>query len=450
MMKKGGMMKHVTTSPLDVTLHGSLDFQLGARSQPSKYTKNAGDNAVAPQKIGVSKHNNNLAFDTEGLVTLKAKGQHKELDYGANMTLTSYLISSNSNKYRKDTTYIYMHDKDMGCLELGNKEGASEMMMPTASDVAAATGGIAGDWYKYVRTTTFQPNVPNVPTGNMNTLVTPDSFYAGSGSLLDNGTGVSSNLEKTRKVTYYTPELKNTGIRFGISYIPDSQNASFFNDIANNNTTNAASVFPNNNIADSGIAKGYQNGVVAGLSWKHSMNKDNHFKAAITGEYATLAKSLKSNYSNLGTVGVGASYMYKDFSFAGSYVYVGKSGLRKDTTEALTAPYPTNGAVGQKVKKNNFIATLGAAYKVDSKTRVSLTSLFSSKSKNTFWDISLGAQYKLAPGLMPYAEITWFQMRQKYSNVANKNKADDTALPFAQLSSKNRGAAFILGAKVQF
>jgi hypothetical protein len=394
-----------TQSKMHINVSGVIDFQAGSRSQASKYT----------QKVGVSKYNRNVAFDSEGSVTIEGKGKtEKGLVYGGNVTIMSYLFSSKQNKYIKDSTYIYMDDKDMGRIELGNREGASEMMLPTASSVAAATGGIDGDWYKYVK------------------LAPGDNFYAGSGSLLDKGTGFSSNIERARKATYYTPELKDTGIRFGVSYIPDSENRSFFDGTDVGSTD---SQFPNNSTINSTQDKGYENGVVAGLTWDHDMNKDNHCKIAIVGEHANLASGLKSDYHKLGTIGLGASHMYKDFSVAASYVYLGKSGLRKDPT-----------ATNEKVKKNNFIATLGVAYKIDNRTKVSLTGLMSEKSKNKFYNTSLGVQYKLAPGLMPYAEVSYFTMKQKYTNVARKGNT----LNFAKVSAKNRGAAFIIGTKVQF
>jgi predicted porin len=400
-------------SPLNVKVDGILDAQAGFRSQNSKYVKNEDGN-----KIGVSKYNKDLGFDTEGRVNIKAKGKtQKGLLYGANIGLdlnlktphekgTEGIKPKSSSSLMKRRTFIYLQDKDMGRLELGNREGASEAMLPTAEYVAAATGGIGGDWYKYVVTTNSKASSGAFDANN---------FYMGAGSLLDNGTGASSIALKSRKITYYTPEIKDTGLRFGISYIPDSENS-----IAS---------YPNISVVDATKDKGYKNGFVGGLDWKYKIDKDNTFKLAVVGEYATLPKEIKAKYEKAQTVGAGLTHTYKDFSSAISYNYLGKSGLVKNAKI--------------KPKKDNYVATLGFAYDIDKKTKVSLTGLMSEKWKNKFYNVSLGAEYQLAPGLLPYAEVSFFEMKQKYKDVSSVPSDKDA-------KAKNKGTAFIIGTKVAF
>ena len=424
--KKKMLKKEVHAhSPIHVNVSGVLDAQAGFRSQSSKHVKNA-----AGEKIGVTKYNKDVGFDTEGRINVEAKGKtQKGLLYGANIgvdvnvsdSLDSEINGKKSSSLMKRRTFVYLEDKDMGRLELGNREGASETMLPTAEGVAVATGGIGGDWYKYVQTDTV------VHTGLTET-VTANNFYMGAGSLLDNGTDMSSTSQKSRKVTYYTPKIKDTGLGFGISYIPDSKN-------------NVAS-YPNNgesNVPDAKKGdKGYKNGFVAAIDWQYKINKDNTFKMAVVGERGELPKTLKSSFHKAQTVGVGATHMYKDFSGVISYNYLGKSGLQKGGTE--------------KVKKQNYVATLGFAYDIDHKTKVSLTGLMSEKWKNKFYNISLGAQYQLAPGLLPYAEVSFFDMKQKYNYVSKNGGTSDSPAsnPAAPAKGKNKGTSFIIGTKVAF
>jgi hypothetical protein len=434
--KKKMLKKEVHAhSPIHVNVSGVLDAQAGFRSQSSKHVKNA-----AGEKIGVTKYNKDVGFDTEGRINVEAKGKtQKGLLYGANIgvdvnvsdSLDSEINGKKSSSLMKRRTFVYLEDKDMGRLELGNREGASETMLPTAEGVAVATGGIGGDWYKYVQTST----VPRTD-GSFTETVTTNNFYMGAGSLLDNGTDMSSTSQKSRKVTYYTPKIKDTGLGFGISYIPDSKN-------------NVAS-YPNNGVSALNVGnvpdakkgdKGYKNGFVAAIDWQYKINKDNTFKMAVVGERGELPKTLKSSFHKAQTVGVGATHMYKDFSGVISYNYLGKSGLQKGGTE--------------KVKKNNYVATLGFAYDIDHKTKVSLTGLMSEKWKNKFYNISLGAQYQLAPGLLPYAEVSFFDMKQKYNYVSDgatydsASKKWNTNLP-AAAKGKNKGTSFIIGTKVAF
>ena len=391
---------------------------------------------AAGEKIGVTKYNKDVGFDTEGRINVEAKGKtQKGLLYGANIgvdvnvsdSLDSEVNGKKSSSLMKRRTFVYLEDKDMGRLELGNREGASETMLPTAEGVAVATGGIGGDWYKYVQTST----VPRTD-GSFTETVTTNNFYMGAGSLLDNGTDMSSTSQKSRKVTYYTPKIKDTGLGFGISYIPDSENN--VGSYPNKKTVLGSPSVPDAAKGD----KGYKNGFVAAIDWQYKINKDNTFKMAVVGERGELPKTLKSSFHKAQTVGVGATHMYKDFSGVISYNYLGKSGLQKGGTE--------------KVKKNNYVATLGFAYDIDHKTKVSLTGLMSEKWKNKFYNISLGAQYQLAPGLLPYAEVSFFDMKQKYNYVSNNgtDSSGGTAKAAKAAKGKNKGTSFIIGTKVAF
>jgi len=98
---------------------------------------------------------------------------------------------------------------------------------------------------------------------------------------------------------------------------------------------------------------------------------------------------------------VGAQYSYKDFSVAASYGNQGKSGLSKN-------PIPA-GSVGLK---GGSFWTAGAAY-VQGPIGASITYMNSQLNRNKFNLVSLGMDYKLAPGLLPYFEVSYFTMKQK-------------------------------------
>jgi hypothetical protein len=423
-------------------IDGLLDVQAGFRSQPRRFLidQNGG-------RVGVSKFNRDVAFDTAGALTVEGKGKtDKGLEYGARVSaLTTMLSVQNNRFFRNHQAVLYMNDMDMGRLELGNDFGAFEAMLPTADRVAAATGGIAGDWYKYVQTSSPFSNLNALPAQQAaapaGTVTTSGDFYAGPGSFLDNGTLVAADIQKAPKATYYTPKLKDTGLRFGISYIPDTDHSAPLSVVRYGNANNRIlpvmqSVRP--------FDKGFQNGLQAAIEWKHKFDKDQRCKSAIVGETASLPSAIRSQYNRVGVLGIGASHMYKDFSAAISYVNLGRSGLVRTTADD-----------GRRVGRNNYIATLGLSYMFDNKTKVSVTGLMSEKARNRFSNVSVGAEYKLAQGLMPYAELTYFQMRQNYINVdranvqANNNAGFITA-PFTRRSGKNRGAAFIIGTRVQF
>jgi predicted porin len=57
---------------------------------------------------------------------------------------------------------------------------------------------------------------------------------------------------------------------------------------------------------------------------------------------------------------------------------------------------------------------------------------FSDRSYNKFTNLSLGAEYKLAPGLLPYAEASFFRMK-------------DSIAP-----TNNNGAIYLTGLRLTF
>jgi hypothetical protein len=431
-------------TPMHLHIDGLFDVQAGFRSQPRRnlLASSTGD------RVGVSKFNRDVAFDAAGALTVEGKGKtEKGLEYGARVSaLTTALSVQNNRFFRNHQAVLYMNDMDMGRLELGNDFGAFEAMLPTADRVAAATGGIAGDWYKYVQTSSPSSNDAALPGNQVSTSVpgtvtTSGDFYAGPGSFLDNGTLVAADIQKAIKATYYTPKLKDTGLRFGISYIPDTDHSAPLSVVRYGNANNR--LLPvRQSVQD--FDKGFQNGIQAAIEWKHKLNKDNKCKIAIVGERADLPRQISSRYNRVGTIGVGASHMYKDFSVAASYVHLGRSGLVRTTATGD----------GSRVGRNNYIATLGFGYMFDNKTKVSVTGLMSEKARNRFHNISFGAEYKLAQGLMPYAELTYFEMSQRYRNVdriaVNNGTPTPTTATFTRENGKNRGAAFIIGTRVQF
>jgi hypothetical protein len=72
----------------------------------------------------------------------------------------------------------------------------------------------------------------------------------------------------------------------------------------------------------------------------------------------------------------------------------------------------------------------------------------STLNKNTLNLISLGLDYQVAPGLLPYAEVTYFTAKGK-----NTYTAPTAVVPAATNTAgayKNKGTAFILGTKLMF
>ena len=224
--------------------------------------------------------------------------------------------------------------------------------------------------------------------------------YGNVGGGLHNNTGDHSE-ENLNKVTYYTPRF--VGVQLGLSYLPDQVNR----------------------------GQGAGTGVVdrtdynAGMSrniFAGGINYDNKFgdvgvTAAATGEYG---KAQLNTYESLKAWNAGLKVSYMGFSLAGGYGDWGKSNtLKADNSKStnywdIGAAYEY-GPFGVSVTYLKSQVDCGTAL-----TGSGINSDCAAAGKNKFDDISTGVDYKLAPGLTPYAEVTWY--KENAVTAANDNK----------------------------
>lgn len=359
-----------------ITVGGFTDWQVGIMS----------DDQDANQRSQAFFNDTEINFNVDG----KADNG---LGYGAVIVLEADVTNDfDAQGTNAAVTYIYM-DGSWGRVELGSNIAPSGTMKVDAASIARATGGIDGDWYRYAN---------NTP-GNL-FVITPDlpMAYGAHGA---GGFGLE-NQENTNKVNYYTPVWN--GFQAGISYAP--------------------------NDADSGqtIARANGNTVVTGRALGNGLSRvENVFTGALSYEGAwdqvgiNLAATAErgdaelTGYEDLFAWNAGAKVTYMGFSFAGSYGDWGDSMTLKTANLGDTDYW-----------------TLGGAYEFGP-YGVSVTYLDSSydvagTADNDFDILSIGADYQLAPGLTPYAEISFYDM------------------DVATAAQDNDGHVFILGTQLNF
>jgi predicted porin len=409
----------IDSEGLSVSVGGSLEVQAGARSQKKVYTltEDLNGNSYAQ---GITPGNKNVGFDTVAGIHASVKNKTAEgTTYGAQVGILATTQSQQSaGRSSLDRTFLFVQNDDMGRFEAGSNDGVASTMRTGADSIARATGGIDGDWYHYVVLT----NLNN--SNDLNFIQSPTTYltnYQDSGSQIFNGD------EKSRKINYYTPIYN--GFQAGLTYVPDARNSGQDN-------------------IDTLNRKGYiqptaKNAISGGLSWTGNFDNNQSLKVSVVGETSNTAltaydKAKGYKYYNAKSGIVGAEYGYEDFSIAASYGNQGKSGFVKNVP-------------GVSLKGGNFW-TLGAAY-VQGPVGASLTYMNSTLNKNKFNLISLGLDYQVAPGLLPYAEVTYFTAKGKnnYTAPAAATATAKAINPSNIASSyKNKGTAFILGTKLTF
>jgi predicted porin len=352
-----------------VTLGGYSDFQVGVVSEDFDTAERSS------------------AFRSDNVLTFRVDGKSDAgLGYGAFIELHADV--SQDSQDAKDSggsarrTYMYL-DGNWGRLQYGSDFGVTKTMKIDASSIARASGGIDGDFKLFQIVDTSSP---------VQVIGTPDL-------LLDYGSGQLGNrsTENINKVSYYSPAF--AGFSAGASFLFDTEGTS------RGQTLNRSD-------DDSSQAENV---------WLGALRYAGEFSgfkvaAAATGEWGNAEVA---GVQDLRTWNVGAQVGYMGFSVAGSYGTWGDS-LR--SSSALD---------------DSDYWTLGAAYETGP-FGVSVTWMRSNyeattTTDNEFDNLSVGVDYKLAPGLTPYAEVSFFDID------GPTNATDD-----------NNGTVFIAGTQLAF
>lgn len=322
-------------------------------------------------------------FRNDSEVSIRVDGKSDSgLGYGAVIDLESDVTAdSDGDGLNASRTYIYL-DGNFGRFEMGSNEGATETMRIGADSIAAATGGIDGSWSKFA----------NRPATNGSFISTP-GLVTETGSLLVNGDETFGNANK---INYYSPRF--SGFQLGLSYTPDI-------DDRGQTVTRI----------DNGASYGDVFDIA--LAWEGAWDMVS-IAAAITGQFGDADTN---TFEDIGAWDAGLNLGYAGFSLAGSY------GDWDDSTNASGAnaesDYWTLG-----VGYDGGAFALSATY-LDSDVETGAT------SSNEFDNLVIGADYKLAPGLTPYAEVSFYEFDGSTAGAT----ADD-----------NDGTVFLIGTQLAF
>ena len=363
-----------------ITVGGFTDWQVGVMS----------DDQDANQRSHAFYNDTEINFNIDG----KADNG---LGYGAVIVLEADVTNdADAQGTNAAQTYIYL-DGSWGRVEMGSTIGASGNMKVDAATIARATGGVDGDWYRYANNAVLTAGGAGAATY----LVTPDLPLAYG---IQAGGFGAENQENTNKISYYTPVWN--GFQAGVSYAPNDADRGQVIARADNRVGTA-----NDGLTFSRA----ENIFYGGLSYEGAWEQ---VGIALAGTFER-GDAETAGAADLFAWNVGANLTYMGFSFAGSY---------GDWDDSLS-----NGVNNDE----SHYWTLGAAYEFGP-YGVSVTYLDSTmergaaNTENEFNILSVGADYQLAPGLTPYAEINF------YDADANGTAAD------------NDGHVFILGTQLNF
>jgi hypothetical protein len=302
-----------------------------------------------------------FANDTE--VQLQYRGTAEQgFDYGAVIELEADVTEDFEEQgLNADKTYLFVESDSLGRVELGANTDAGTLLGVNASTIARATGGIHGDWYTVV-SFPGDPHSGHSHGGSLAHLGHED-FIHGDDLPLHQQHGAT---EDANKITYITPRL--AGFQGGVSFIPDTGNvgtAAGFTDDAGH--------------------RDFENVLSGGVNYSNRVGELSYI-ASLTGQYGN---EEAPGHNDLNAYAAGLNVSYQGFTVAGSY---------GDWNKSFTHASPTT-------QDSNYWSA-GAAYETGA-LGVSLTYLDSEREQNDLNVVSLGADYEVAPGLVPFAEVTF-------------------------------------------
>lgn len=402
-------------NPLKVELSGKLDTSVGYVQQKGYFEQIfEGDNKKANfnERIG-SRHKSAIVNDTKLDFNISSKSD-LGFTYGGLIRLNAdtSVNAANNDDVIADRTMIFIEGKP-GRLEGGAYKSAAAVMQVSAASMATAAGGIDGKLPKW-----FGKGPKISGNGVVATGVGAAGQSFGSRYILFPEAPIDCDcLSFTNKVTYYTPKFK--GLQAGLSYSPD--------------TAIHGTVAKVQEVPTGGDGANLKDLIDYAITYENKINKNLDYKVGFNGEIAK-AKSGPVARKKLKTWELGAIITYKEFSLGGSYSNWGKSAtpVVKAAGKKYGAKYWTAG-IGYTKGKFATSLTYFKSYRANVYLgKAPDDATLHDNGYNKLEYVSLGGEYKVTNGLLPYVELSKF-----------------TAKDSAPVQS-NKGYVFIAGTKLTF
>ncbi|QED22875.1 porin family protein [Candidatus Deianiraea vastatrix] len=488
-----------------LSLGGYVDSNFANTSQSEAYSRSVMPNYNSTLD-SVNRQNSTTSLQTRTHSRIDLSGGVNLANgtkIGATVVMNSLITQSDDDKGSYANQNFVFLETDYGRTELGVSPSASSRMRVDAVSIARATGGIGGDWWRFVGMPTF--NTSGLTTAAANELSAgymPMFIFA---PMLPNEagftTGASSsmfiyqgqnqtnpqmtngkydvmyyNRQQPRYgyglqngINYFTPRYN--GIQFGLSFAPDTGNAggvaqsnsSFLRNGAGNQvgiggrTTSASGDVRNYISMGLNYKEQFDNlGVAIGATYETGKAEDIYNPYGINGGCGGFGGSCVNGYNgrrNLSAWSIGSKLLYGGFSLAGSYGSWGNSlqpnaNFTKDSSGNYLypwlVPFNSDGSVRSDYQKSGFY-NYGVAYGFGP-INFSITQIHTNYVGNKMDATSFGTDFKVGTGkfkgFIPYIEYTIFKMQGAPVYLQSMGQ---TFTPI-----ENKGSVLLTGVRVIF
>jgi len=430
----------LASASLTVKLGGHMDMMVGTRQQKPVYQKIYDIKAPLSQNPATS-HKKALVSDGRININIDSE-EENNFKYGGLLSLNANPSdSTQGEKGLVSKAMFYVEHSKVGRFEAGNYYGAGGMFEMAPTNFAKAGYGVHGYWSSWINdaayidlsSTALGPNGIN-QLGSDTERLLPCLMayeYIYSPNLPSNFSG--KHYASAPKVTYYTIPLP--GLTFGISFIPDLDSTGAITTQAGSNT---GPVDPER----AGSRPTFKNIFSGGFMYETEVSAVK-LKGSVTGEIGKAKKYYNTDLNNdLKAYEIGLGATYGEYSIGATYGNWGKTGTYRKRYAGTKqgANYWTAVLAQQKEKLGYSLSymqskraggmeAMGSNFQylysspLDPNNRnpnaISSSQTFSSTGYNKLQVISLGVDYKVAPGLMPYLEGTRFVFKNKAKPHSN-------------------------------
>lgn len=397
-----------------VRIEGRMDVQAGVVNQKSEFQNSIPSDPASGQKMSTGGVVNDTKLDihVDGKVS-------KDFTYGGMIRLhADTSVATNKEGAVADKTMVYIQHEKIGRLEAGNMPGAGGLFEMDTVNLAKGSWGVEGftsQWITDRTKRTTEIFSRNTGIGTIAALVggfkdTRSIEMIISPNLPTNYSG--HYYSDAPKVNFFTKPLKE--LTLGVAFIPDMDSAGTIRGQASRTGGPVDSERSSNPAT-------FKNIISGGFVYENKFYKDFGIKTGLTGE---LGKAKLSYVNDLRAYEAGMMLSYKELKIGAT---VGS------WFDSLTLKQKTTGG---RHGSNYF--TLGASHQID-KLGYSLTYLNSRKAGgieilgkqitdvfaplvsaqdfadtryNKFNNVVLDVDYKLAPGMLPYASFSSFRFKE--------------------------------------
>ena len=320
---------------------GFVDFQTGNGDQSNAYNKSRLMEGQNGEFIKNEFYSRDVIFRGNSKVYLTASREMSEtFSYGTVVVFNS-VIDRNLDEAGHLTEQNYVFLKlPHGKFELGSMFGSASKMRVDSYSLARGTGGVSGDWWRYINfpnsgmagmspTFIVQPMLPNehgftTAMGMGNVVVISGNITSVNSHQPMLGWGSRSN-----KISYYTPQIN--GYQLGVTFSPTTGDTGTLGGNRGSDYLNKMYGYDMARYGAAASGEGdMQDYTSVGVTKDGIINEHTRFKLSFISEFGKWQKigsfngqSINnSNFftrNNLNAKAFGGILHYKNYSITGSY-----------------------------------------------------------------------------------------------------------------------------------